>query len=124
MFKVIALCFALLCLVGCASRPINQPITSIDERTGYRFETMHAKAEDQENLVVLAFSGGGTRAAAFSFGVLEFLRDTPVQPTVRALGLESVLRPYQLFAQTEGSVLAVVARQQSSRSAGDSPSTP
>jgi NTE family protein len=37
---------------------------------------MHAKAEDQENLVVLAFSGGGTRAAAFSYGVLEFLRNT------------------------------------------------
>ena len=33
---------------------------------------------DKENLVVLAFSGGGTRAAAFSYGVLEFLRDTEV----------------------------------------------
>ena len=29
---------------------------------------------DMENLVVLAFSGGGTRAAAFSYGVLEALR--------------------------------------------------
>ncbi|WP_435950919.1 patatin-like phospholipase family protein [Psychrobacter sp. DM8] len=28
--------------------------------------------------MVLAFSGGGTRAAAFSYGVLEKLRDTPV----------------------------------------------
>jgi NTE family protein len=33
---------------------------------------------DKENLVVLAFSGGGTRAAAFSYGVLEFLRDTEI----------------------------------------------
>ena len=30
------------------------------------------------NLVILAFSGGGTRAAAFSYGVLEFLRRTEV----------------------------------------------
>ncbi|MDS4039707.1 MAG: patatin-like phospholipase family protein [Candidatus Competibacter sp.] len=28
----------------------------------------------QDTLVILAFSGGGTRAAAFSYGVLEFLR--------------------------------------------------
>ena len=31
-----------------------------------------------DTIVVLAFSGGGTRAAAFSYGVLEKLRDTPV----------------------------------------------
>jgi hypothetical protein len=29
---------------------------------------------DQQDLVILAFSGGGTRAAAFSYGVLETLR--------------------------------------------------
>jgi hypothetical protein len=28
----------------------------------------------QDHLVILAFSGGGTRAAAFSYGVLEALR--------------------------------------------------
>ena len=32
----------------------------------------------QENLVVLAFSGGGTRAAAFSYGVLEFFKRTEI----------------------------------------------
>ncbi len=30
------------------------------------------------DLIIVAFSGGGTRAAAFSYGVLEFLRRTEV----------------------------------------------
>ncbi|MEO8506509.1 MAG: patatin-like phospholipase family protein, partial [Betaproteobacteria bacterium] len=34
--------------------------------------------EDNATLVILAFSGGGTRAAAFSYGVLETLRDMQV----------------------------------------------
>jgi serine protease Do len=53
--------------------------------------------------------------------LLEFLKDTPAQPVVRPLAIETVLRPYQLFAQTEPSVLAVVARQPSSRSSSESP---
>ena len=51
--------------------------------------------------------------------LLDFLRDTPVQPVVHALSLDTVLRPYQLFAQTEASVLAVVARQSAPRSPAD-----
>ena len=47
---------------------------------GYTFQARLQKSELQEhratNLVILAFSGGGTRAAAFSYGVLEFLRRT------------------------------------------------
>src|SRR6266568_8551711 len=68
----------LLLLGGCATRPINPPLTQADPSTGYRFETRQAHANDKDNLVVLAFSGGGTRAAAFSYGVLEFLRRTEV----------------------------------------------
>jgi NTE family protein len=64
-------------LAGCATRPVNAPITETDPSTGYRFET-HAQKTKKENLIILAFSGGGTRAASFSYGVLEFLRDTEV----------------------------------------------
>ncbi|HET9699500.1 MAG TPA: patatin-like phospholipase family protein [Burkholderiales bacterium] len=63
---------------GCATRPINPPITQTDPETGYRFETRQGNIEEKKDLVVLAFSGGGTRAAAFSYGVLEFLRRTEV----------------------------------------------
>jgi NTE family protein len=66
-------------LGGCASRPVNPPITQADPRSGYRFETRKAQSRNAgENLVILAFSGGGTRAAAFSYGVLEFLRRTEI----------------------------------------------
>ena len=69
---------SLLLLGGCATRPINPPITQADPKAGYRFETRQAEAKDKDNLVVLAFSGGGTRAAAFSYGVLEFLKKTEI----------------------------------------------
>ncbi|MDQ0143253.1 patatin-like phospholipase family protein [Cupriavidus necator] len=73
------LIFALsLLLGGCASRPVNPPIVHADPAAGYRFVTRPQYSADNENLVILAFSGGGTRAAAFSYGVLEFLRNTEV----------------------------------------------
>ncbi len=68
----------LLALSGCATRPINPPITQADPAAGYRFATRQVHLKDQDNLVILAFSGGGTRAAAFSYGVLEFLRHTEI----------------------------------------------
>lgn len=67
-----------LLVSGCASRPINPPIAQSDPGSGYRFETRHAQVKDKDTLVILAFSGGGTRAAAFSYGVLEYLRRTEV----------------------------------------------
>lgn len=68
---------ALLVLGGCATRQVNPPIAQADPNAGYRFET-RLTSSDKKNLVVLAFSGGGTRAAAFSYGVLEFLKRTEV----------------------------------------------
>jgi NTE family protein len=69
---------SLFLLGGCATRPINPPITQTDPSHGYRWETRQARDRNKDNLVILAFSGGGTRAAAFSYGVLEFLRRTEV----------------------------------------------
>src|SRR5450631_4413414 len=65
----------LVLLGGCAAtRPINPPISKVDGNSGYRYLTRQPRSADQNNLVILAFSGGGTRAAAFSYGVLEALR--------------------------------------------------
>jgi NTE family protein len=67
-----------LLAAGCASRPINPPLAKSDADAGYRFRPAAAERSGGDDLIVLAFSGGGTRAAAFSFGVLETLRDVRV----------------------------------------------
>ena len=85
----------LLLLAGCASRPVNPPIAQADPTAGYRLETRAARHGERENLLVLAFSGGGTRAAAFSYGVLEYLRRTEIRTregrTVRLLDAVDVI---------------------------------
>jgi NTE family protein len=79
LFSLLGLA-SLVLLEGCATRPVNPPIKQVDPGAGYRFETRQAQARsnNKETLVVLAFSGGGTRAAAFSYGVLEFLKRTEI----------------------------------------------
>ena len=81
---------ALLALGGCATRP-GQPADHGGRpwRSGYTFQARRQKSnfrDTSNNLVVLAFSGGGTRAAAFSYGVLEFLRRTEVDRPERQQG--------------------------------------
>ena len=65
---------------GCAvTRPINPPIENVDSADGYRLSVRKTPREnDSRTLLVLSFSGGGTRAAALSYGVLEELRRTQV----------------------------------------------
>ena len=71
---------AVAALAGCASRPINEPITQVDPQAGYRPYRLIPQRQnnDPHTLFILAFSGGGTRAAAFSYGVLEELRRTEI----------------------------------------------
>ena len=70
--------FTLLLLGGCATRPINAPITEFAPDKGYQYQARQQYSEGHDNVVILAFSGGGTRAAAFSYGILETLRRTEV----------------------------------------------
>jgi NTE family protein len=60
-----------LLLGGCAARQVNPPIAQYDPHSGQQLERLDWHRGDQQDLVILAFSGGGTRAAAFSYGVLE-----------------------------------------------------
>ena len=78
--RLIGCVFVALVLAGCATRPINARIAQVDPQSGYRPQLLLPKRQnnDPQTLFVLSFSGGGTRAAAFSYGVLEELRRTEI----------------------------------------------
>jgi NTE family protein len=63
----------LLLFGGCATRQVNPPIAKYNPGSLHQFQRQWHRG-NQQDLVILAFSGGGTRAAAFSYGVLETLR--------------------------------------------------
>jgi NTE family protein len=68
-FACLPLCAAILS--GCATiydAPINLPLASAKAATFDAGSTIPTKGDDL--LIALAFSGGGSRAAAFSYGVL------------------------------------------------------
>jgi len=69
---------AALWLVGCSgARAVNVPLERYDPEYGYRYVGGDRRGPGSVN-IYLAFSGGGTRAAAFAYGVLEELRETQV----------------------------------------------
>lgn len=79
MFSRIRLAILLLAtatLMACATRPVNPPVVQVADDKVYNFERKGQNAAQAKTLVALAFSGGGTRAAAFSYGVLETLNQT------------------------------------------------
>jgi len=70
----------LLVASGCASYGVihNQPIDESVATKSYSVKTWSEAARADDLLFILAFSGGGTRAAAMSYGVLQELRDTKI----------------------------------------------
>ena len=79
-FTQIAACLLAVTLTGCGTFPKNPVLQKYQPDQGYRFETLEPGPDNTDSLfVVLAFSGGGTRAAALSYGVLESLRNTQIE---------------------------------------------
>jgi len=75
----------LFCLVvgwvlGCRSpAPVNQAIDSWDFSASQRRSALGSEHRSGRVLLALTFSGGGTRAAAFSYGVLQELAETTIR---------------------------------------------
>jgi NTE family protein len=77
--SVIILIISLIGLTACTAHyPVNKSISSVKSVEDYSLEKKGGTMRSSELFLVLTFSGGGTRAAAFSYGVLEALADTDI----------------------------------------------
>lgn len=77
----VLLAFFLPLLAACVSygKISNEPIAEIESSARYSIaQAVHSSRSDEATMI-LAFSGGGTRAAALAYGVLQALRDTRVR---------------------------------------------
>ena len=80
-WSIIALwCMLLAFVSGCASYGIvqNRPINDTDIALPYSLKTWANNKKAEDFIFILAFSGGGTRAAAMAYGVMQELRDTSI----------------------------------------------
>ncbi len=74
-----AVLLALAGLTGCAAYPVNElQATLPDLRESYALSNPSLGGNDPDTLFIVSFSGGGTRAAAFAYGVLEEMARTKI----------------------------------------------
>lgn len=77
---MVILTSAFLLFTGCAHYIVNEQSQNFDAQSGYRFESLDPGADNSDSLFVcLMLSGGGTRAAALAYGIMEALRDTVIR---------------------------------------------
>ncbi|MDO5687261.1 MAG: patatin-like phospholipase family protein [Neisseria sp.] len=106
--RLLGLIASTLYLTACGSvlfQPIRT-IDAVDPQHGYRLENAVQKRqqESDEMLMVMAFSGGGTRAAALGYGVLETMSQQTVYVNQRQTPLTEEVD--LAFGISGGSVLA------------------
>ena len=79
-------------------------LSQIDLEKGYRLEKTMQQALEKENLVIVTFSGGGSRAVSLGYGVLEQFQQATVRPTERG---DTLLQNIDVvYGVSGGSVLA------------------
>ena len=65
-------------LSACAHYPVNPQLPKAEPAYGYRFGTTTPTGANDENFIIVTMSGGGTRAAALAYGVLQKLDATQI----------------------------------------------
>ena len=80
MLKLMSVALGLLLLSGCASYGVidNDDLSGAESAQAYSLHSSKGRRDSGDIVLTLAFSGGGTRAAALAYGVMQELRDTTV----------------------------------------------
>jgi NTE family protein len=78
MPRWVLICLLFFAQPGCAHYFVNVEKPAVPQVKEYRFNPDASGGNSNSLFICLAFSGGGTRAAALSYGVLEKLRDTKI----------------------------------------------
>lgn len=74
-----------LCVAACSAKPyINQPLAMWDTQRERQVAGLMAGHRSPELLVLVAFSGGGLRAASLAYGVMQELAATTVHTSLGA----------------------------------------
>lgn len=103
--KVLAIFFAtILSACSLVQHQAVEPISQINPHEGYRLKAALEGADKDNTLVIMMFSGGGTRAAALGYGVLEELNKHPIQLNKRKTTLFQAADI--VYGVSGGSVLA------------------
>ena len=93
-------CMVCLVLAGSACSPItDKPLTQWTPELNRRAAKQVAGERSGELLVLVAFSGGGTRAAAFAYGVMQELANTQV---TTEKGSRSLLHEVDMISSVSG----------------------
>ncbi|WP_439287151.1 patatin-like phospholipase family protein [Lonepinella sp. BR2357] len=98
---------ALLFLTACNAVQY-QPLATIDQvdmSKGYRIQKVMQDKFNDQTIVAIMFSGGGTRAAAFGYGVLEELNSHPI--TLDGKNTNLIEHVDMVYGVSGGSVLAI-----------------
>ncbi|MDU8924924.1 patatin-like phospholipase family protein [Pasteurellaceae bacterium LIM206] len=94
-------------LLSACSLVTYQPvetITQINTNQGYRLKNQLINGQNDGNLIILMFSGGGSRAASLGYGVLEQFNQAYIRPTAKG---GTLLENIDLvYGVSGGSVLA------------------
>ncbi len=78
--RILILISVFILCTGCAHYVVNDQSRNFDSQSGYRFDTLASGPHNSDALFVcLMFSGGGTRAAALSYGIMEALLNTVIR---------------------------------------------